>query len=150
MGSEMCIRDRYKSSLFSPHFSILIDGKTRGAKSVTLQKDGNLDSVEYHPTLFIDDEKDSNSFYEIFRSYYSADGKEIARVARHTYIDPENEAKDSTISAIFVFSKEGISTIPCPDQYLHNINSITFTDEGKIDVIWIKDENGILVQFPLE
>ena len=140
----------YKSSLFSPHFSILIDGKTRGAKSVTLQKDGNLDSVEYHPTLFIDDEKDSNSFYEIFRSYYSADGKEIARVARHTYIDPENEAKDSTISAIFVFSKEGISTIPCPDQYLHNINSITFTDEGKIDVIWIKDENGILVQFPLE
>ena len=89
----------YKSSLFSPHFSILIDGKTRGAKSVTLQKDGNLDSVEYHPTLFIDDEKDSNSFYEIFRSYYSADGKEIARVARHTYIDPENEAKDSTITA---------------------------------------------------
>ena len=109
-----------------------------------------MDSVEYHPTLFIDDEKDSNSFYEIFRSYYSADGKEIARVARHTYIDPENEAKDSTISAIFVFSKEGISTIPCPDQDLHNINSITFTDEGKIDVIWIKDENGILVQFPLE
>ena len=106
--------------------------------------------MEYHPTLFIDDEKDSNSFYEIFRSYYSADGKEIARVARHTYIDPENEAKDSTISAIFVFSKEGISTISCPDQYLHNINSITFTDEGKIDVIWIKDENGILVQFPLE
>ena len=140
----------YKSSLFSPHFSILVDGKTRGVKSVTLQEDGNLESVEYHPTLLIDDEKNSNSFYEVFSSYYSADGQEVARVARHTYIDPENEAKDSTISAIFVFSKEGISTIPCPDQYLHNINSITFTDEGKIDVIWIKDENGILVQFPLE
>ena len=140
----------YASNLFSPHFSILIDGKPRAAKSAILREDGSLESVEYHPTLFVDDERNFNGFYEILRSYYSADGEERVRVARHTYVDPENKAKDSTIAAVFIFEKESITIISCPDKYLQNIDSVTFTDDGEVNEIWMKDENGTLVELTLE